>query len=281
MNEFVSKDGVNTDLVDYLTYKGCQIVRSQQGYRVKFCSFRNCHGDLSSLSIFPDRHAWKRWSNNTWGSDAIQFCRDVLGMSFQEAVFELRNMQPMPEREMNAYVSLSLAQSQKRVIAYLCKKRGISYDIVRMLLQSGKLGQDEHGNCVFYVQNTDGVRIGAELHGTGDTRFKGYSSARQGFGFSMSAGTVRTVAYFESAIDLLSFYQLYRNGIYDYLLVSLGGLIPSVVWNYAAMYPYARHLLFVDHDQAGRNFAVRMHMCVKYPPVGKDWNEYLRIKLMK
>lgn len=176
---------------------------------------------------------------------------------------------------------MKLLHNQKRVIAYLCKKRGIDYDIVKMLLQSGKLNQDEHGNCAFSVLDADGNQISAELHGTGDTRFKGQTAARQGFGFTLSSGEVKTVAYFESAIDLLSFFKLYRNRVNDYLLVSLGGLSPSVVRNYVKLYPDARHLLFVDHDEAGRKFAVEMHMCIKYPPVGKDWNEYLQIKMME
>lgn len=168
----------------------------------------------------------------------------------------------------------------RRVIAYLCKKRGINYQIVRMLLQSGKLYQDDYGNCAFSVFDVDGVQISAELHGTGDTRFKGQSAARQGYGFTMASGMVKTVCYFESAIDLLSFYQIYQYSVHDYLLVSLGGLSPSVVRRYVGMYPDANHLLFVDHDQAGRNFAAEMQMCVKYPPRGKDWNEYLQMKSM-
>lgn len=167
----------------------------------------------------------------------------------------------------------------RQVTGYLCKKRGISYDIVKMLLQSDKLNQDEYGNCAFSVLDSDGNQISAELHGTGDARFKGQTASRQGYGFTLSSGVVRTVAYFESAIDLLSFYYLYRKRIYDYLLVSMGGLNPPVVRRYSGMYLDARHLLFVDHDEAGKRFAVEMHMHVKYPPAGKDWNEYLLLKL--
>lgn len=175
-------------------------------------------------------------------------------------------------------------RDHRRVIAYLCKKRSIDYEIVKMLLQTGKLYQDKYGNCAFSVFDNTGALISAELHGTGDTRFKGQTSARQGFGFELlhllSWRSPLTVCYFESAIDLLSFYQIYmRYPIYDYLLISMSGLSPSVVRNYVSMYPDAEHLLFVDHDQAGQKFALDMRMRVKYPPVGKDWNEYLQSKL--
>lgn len=177
-------------------------------------------------------------------------------------------------------------RKNKRVIAYLCQKRGIEYRIVLELLSSGKLFQDERGNCNFVIFDADGNQIGAEVHGTGDTRFKGQTARRNGFGFTLLSSSgydaVETVCYFESAIDLLSFYQIYQHEcIYDYLLVSLGGLTSSVVRNYVKLFPSARHLLFVDHDQAGRNFAVEMNMHVKYPPFGKDWNEYLQIRLKR
>lgn len=173
-----------------------------------------------------------------------------------------------------------LSSDQRRAIAYLCKKRGIDRNIIFNLIRSGKLFQDFRGNCAFPAFDHADQIVAYELHGTGDTRFKGWSASRRDFGFTLSAGAVKTVAYFESAIDLLSFYQFYRNAVSDYLLVSLGGLQPSVVQNYRSFYYEARHLLFVDHDEAGARFAYDMRMHVKYPPIGKDWNEFLQFKLM-
>lgn len=173
-------------------------------------------------------------------------------------------------------------QSAKRVIAYLCKKRGIDYAIVKSLLQSGKLFQDIYGNCAFCSFDDRGNFVSAELHGTGDTRFKGQTSARQGFGFTMSAGEPKTIGFFESAIDLLSFYQIYNQVISNYTLISMGGLSLPVVHRYVMTYQNAEHFLFVDNDRAGKAFVSQVR-CIpaRYPSHGKDWNEYLLYLLYK
>ena len=98
----------------------------------------------------------------------------------------------------------------------------------------------------------------------------------------MSAGIPKTIGFFESAIDLLSFYQIYSGKIENYILVSMGGLSLPVVHRYVMAYQMSKHLLFVDNDTAGKAF-VNQLQCIpaRYPQHGKDWNEYLQSSIIK
>lgn len=263
----------HADLVSYLQLLGIPLKKEGRSYRV------SGYGGL----IVTD-YRWY-WHSRQKGGKAIDFLMEFFGMTFQEAVQQLigENHFLLEKKEEALAVPDGLperASNEKRVLAYLSKTRGIEYSIIVKLIQSGKLYQDINGNCVFLIFDRSGHAVGAEIHGTvSDKRYK-RSIRYDGFGFTLSSGVVRTVAYFESAIDLLSFYQIYRNKISNYLLVSMGGLSPSVILNYHGFYPNTGcdHILFVDHDQAGHDFAVYSQLPVKYPAVGKDWNEYLLSK---
>ncbi|MGN0246701.1 MAG: toprim domain-containing protein [Lachnospiraceae bacterium] len=171
------------------------------------------------------------------------------------------------------------ANDEKRVIAYLCKRRGLDSSIVFSLINSGKLWQDTHGNCNFQICDWQEQSIGAEIVGTGDTRYK-QTTAHSGYGFHLICGDKPdTAMYFESAIDLLSCYQLYRSKLTHHILVSMGGLNNSIIEELSKVRPQLTHWLCVDNDPAGDNFISDMQqtMPVKVfrTSSGKDWNEYL------
>ena len=89
---------------------------------------------------------------------------------------------------------------------------------------------------------------------------------------------VEWVIYTESAIDLLSFYQLKKDKLSNALLVSMGGLKAVVVENYKSLYPQAKHCLAVDDDTKGNEFAdeYKGKLYRKKPDEPfKDWNELL------
>ena len=241
------------DLVAFCASRGLSLRREGAQYVLK---------DYDSLYISAvNPYKWYRFSNAE-GGKAIDFCVKFLGMSFHQAVSELLSFSGVPVPIASEWIQKSDRQSEqrcnpRRVIAYLCQKRGIDYQIVKDLIKSDKLYQDSRGNCAFVISDFDGSQIGAELHGTSDQRFKRQQSKQDGFGFVLSSGRVLTLGFFESAIDLISFYQIYHDRIFDYMLVSMGGLKSSVVCNYVDFYPLARVLLFVDNDSRGREFSKR------------------------
>ena len=254
----------NANLIAYCQSKGIALKREGKEFVL-----------ISHDSVYisaNEPHKWYRHSSEQGGL-AIDFCMKFLGMTFVQSVKELTGELPSIEIEETKHIELDVSTNQKRVIAYLSKKRGLEYKLITKLIQQGFLRQDKNGNCVFYIYDFNNNKVGAELHGTGDTRFKGLSSEQKGFGFTLCLGQVKQVAYFESAIDLLSFHQLYPQKN-DVLLVSMSGLKSVVLQNYIDQYKDAEHILCIDNDEKGRQFALEHEL--KFVPADcKDWNEQL------
>lgn len=103
------------------------------------------------------------------------------------------------------------------VINYLTVIRRIPADIVRALVDSGKLYADRFANCVFALTNVNG-ESSYELTGTGDIPFNTIRGAKGYFALPPSISESKQVVFVKSAIDALS----YR------------ALNPSCGWVYAA-----------------------------------------------
>lgn len=270
----------HADLVHFCRSRGLRI-------RKEGCEFVLV--DYDSLYISArEPYKWFRHSVGE-GGKAIDFCVKFLGLTFHQAVDAL--LMDFVGRPAEQYFDRQSEQRSdcRRVIAYLCQKRYIDYAIVKSLIKSGKLYQDERGNCVFSVFDFQGNQVGGEIHGTGDSRYKGCLSKHSSFGFMLSDVTTVSsfdryyLCFFESAIDLISFYQIYQHKMRkNYVLVSMAGLKFSVVRSYVRAYPPMSSVnLFVDNDKSGRMFAKQLvgqlGANVKFPVSGKDWNEYLQI----
>lgn len=263
----------HANLVAYCQSHGIELKREGREFVIK---------EHDSLYISAEQPwLWYRHSKGA-GGKAVDFAMHYLGLNFRDAVFEM--LQTLPEVTIEPTSDIAYtpdtATNQKRAIAYLCKRRGLDYKLVTELIRDGKLRQDTNGNCVFSIRDSSGKIVSAELHGTGDTRFKGQATPQDGYGFEMSVGAaVDWVLYTESAIDLLSLYQLYKDKLSNTLLVSMGGLKAVIIESYRSRYPNARHWLAVDDDEKGRQFAAVMNMQHRKPDKPfKDWNEQLKGK---
>lgn len=300
MGEFVSKDNVNTDLVDYLTNKGYFVVKSGNGYKIKV--HKNHSGDLSSLSIFSNRRSWKRWSNGTHGSDAIEFCRIVYGMSFQEAIAELKgslqHIENIPlEKKIEVAEGLKLPERYQgkfsRLYAYLIQTRGLSPELVNALVSDGSIYQDNRNNVVFVGRDEfQKVRF-ACLRGTNTAvNFKkDCTGSDKRFSFSIVGTDTTSLYIFESPIDLLSAATLankYTGNSKEYLKhsrLSLSGVSDVALEHYLLVHQNVSTLHFwLDNDSAGRKASEML--CKKYSDRGfkvynhcpkyKDMNEDLK-----
>jgi hypothetical protein len=170
----------------------------------------------------------------------------------------------------------SFAPDCKRVVAYLCKSRMIDYQIIRPLLMQKLLRQDERGNACF-CRYGNGRLTGIEKHGT--NTFKPFRITEGRKGFFLNVGKPETVCLFESAIDLLSFRELFANRLKAHLLVSMGGL-NGLAEEVRQQYPNARIFLCVDNDEAGNQFADRLkglNMQKFQTRNVKDWNDLLKL----
>ena len=283
INQETIRQARQTNLVAYLIAKGEHLNRVGKNFTIE---------KHDSLYIKDNMFVW--YSQNKKGN-SIDFLMCYYNMPFQKAVEELTNTPPLnalndvkipPYKPSEPLQATERATDEKRVIAYLCKRRGLKNNLIFDLIKQGKLFQDINGNCNFIICDWNEQAIGEEKVGTGDKRYKQIST-HSGYGFHLTLGNPKEttdIMYFESAIDLLSCYQIYQDKLTHHLLVSLGGLNSSVIQELHKLKPSLKHWLCVDNDQAGIDFIKEMKFkfedlhIFKPPHNFKDWNEMLTYK---
>lgn len=245
-----------------------------------------------------ERGAWFRFSEDK-GGDNIGFLREYMGMSFVDAVEALtgehidrtytpsHTYEQKPKAVTARVLSLAEADNARRVFAYLCKTRGLDYDMVSALVRGGSIAQEEKtGNVLFKYYDTDGKVIGAEKVGTStDHKFKGIATgSAAGHGFEIVRGTGEKAFFFESAIDMISYLQMHDKELTDCRLVSMMGVKPNIVLDTMLRNNISPDHVFLcsDNDTAGNDFAQRLQeqypdmKRVITPDTYKDWNDMLR-----
>ena len=245
-----------------------------------------------------ERGAWFRFSEDK-GGDNIGFLREYMGMSFVDAVEALtgehidriytpsRTYEQKPKTVTARELSLAEADNARRVFAYLCKTRGLDYDLVASLVRQGVIAQEEKtGNVLFKYYDDQGKIIGAEKVGTStEYKFKGIATgSAAGHGFEVVRGTGEKAFFFESAIDMLSYLQMHDKELTDCRLVSMMGVKPNIVLDTMLRHNISPENVFLcsDNDSAGNDFTDRLMeqypdmKRVITPDTYKDWNDMLR-----
>lgn len=245
-----------------------------------------------------ERGQWFRFRENK-GGDNIGFLREYMDMSFIDAVEALtgehidrtytpsRTYESKPVQQTARELSLAEADNSRRVFAYLCKTRGLDYDMLSALVKKGTISQEEKtGNVLFKYFGTDGKVIGAEKVGTStEHKFKGIAtSSAGGHGFEVVRGTGEKAFSFESAIDMLSYLQMHDQELDNCRLVSMMGVKPNIVLDTMLRHNISPENVFLcsDNDTAGNDFAQRLQeqypdmKRVITPDTYKDWNDMLR-----
>ena len=245
-----------------------------------------------------ERGQWFRFRENK-GGDNIGFLREYMDMSFIDAVEALtgehidrtytpsRTYESKPVQQTARELSLAEADNSRRVFAYLCKTRGLDYDMVSALVRGGSIAQEEKtGNVLFKYYDDQGKVIGAEKVGTStDHKFKGIATgSAAGHGFEVVRGTGEKAFFFESAIDMLSYLQMHDQELDNCRLVSMMGVKPNIVLDTMLRHNIYPKNVFLcsDNDTAGNDFAQRLQeqypdmKRVITPDTYKDWNDMLR-----
>lgn len=245
-----------------------------------------------------ERSQWFRFSENK-GGDNIGLLREYMDMSFIDAVEALtgelidRTYTPSctyeskPVQQTARELSLAEADNCRRVFAYLCKTRGLDYDMLSALVKKGIISQEEKtGNVLFKYYDDRGKVIGAEKVGTStEHKFKGIATGSAGgHGFEVVCGTGEKAFFFESAIDMLSYLQMHSKELDNCRLVSMMGVKPSIVLDTMLRHNIAPENVFLcsDNDTAGNKFARRLQeqypdmKRIVTPDIYKDWNDMLR-----
>ena len=268
------------DLAEYLRMCGYELKKEGKSYRVT-----DFHGGLIVTG-----NKWY-WQAEQIGGKSVDFLTNVLHVPFRDAVAVLNDSVPtvlisdidavaMPVEPVKMP---EMANNNRRVIDYLCNTRHIQENLVGYLLYTNKIYQDKMGNCVFTITDDDNCVAGAELHGTGCTRFKSHTK-HTGYGFTLHCGrSVTGAMFFESAIDLLSYYQINDDKLTNHDLISMAGVgNDMIIRKYHATYPNRKICICCDNDDAGDKLIKKMRdaldceIYVHRPKDCHDWNDVLQ-----
>lgn len=252
----------------------------EMGYALEKKSERYYFGiDHDSLVIDRKENVF-HWNSQRISGNAIIFVQTFFNKTFPEAVKMLisndyqKGMEKhFEEASAQEYVyQIQHDTSTAAVEGYLIQERGIDRQIVSALIKKGLIRQDIKKNCVF-VWGSTGQCVGADLQGTvamnnGNgkrTTFKQISKNSEAhYGFNVSLGLPKSLYFFESPIDLLSYWSLNKN-LKECRLISMSGLKRQTVMNMIHHTAASRGTLpvngiffGVDNDVAGHKFVDKM-----------------------
>lgn len=271
-----------------------------------------CTRTHDSLKI--SRGKWFWWSHGIGGHTALDYLIRVRGMRLPDAVEILagttcamlppRAAPPQPEKRL---MQLPHNDSCDRVRRYLTG-RGLDAEIVDRMISDGRIAEEkDHGFALFYGFDEQGKPRQCSARATDGTAVKrDVAGSDRRFGFCLEAEVpCRKVWVFESAIDLLSFATLMKQAGNDYRrehLLSLSGVykppedirqakVPMALSHFLVKHPDVMQVdLCLDNDSTGRAAAIGIRAALgesvrtvrtHLPPAGKDYNDYLRLKLQR
>lgn len=241
------------------------------------------------------------WNSKSESGNSLDFLVRYHNLSFKDAVDILTNSSSSVvattttndnKKSKNNFFELDLIEDFEKGYKYLVKNRAIAGITVNAFREENLLAlTKEHNNIAFLIKDENGEIVGAELQGITEKRFKGIAkNSQSAFGFNIKTDEViENIYVFESAIDLMSFYSLYRTmGIANNcLLISMAGLKINTLKNmiklfYARCEPGCRVHLCLDRDAAARNFIDKVKedipfiRAIEVPELKKDWNDYIK-----
>jgi hypothetical protein len=194
------------------------------------------HKEHPSLAVSENGFYWHS-RDGIKGTTALDYLTDVRGYGLVEAVCFLLGEKPL-ERSItpNAkpppeHIPLALPirnKNNKRVIAYL-QSRGIDRDLIINCIEQGVIYESMYRHdCVFTGKDEKGKTRYAAMRST-TSNFKrdaDGSNKRYGFILPPTNPNSREIAVFESAINVLSYKTLCKQGYlppFDGWYISLGG----------------------------------------------------------
>ena len=268
-----------------------------------------CTREHDSLKISNGKWYW--FSRGFGGYNALDYLIKVKEIPFMEAVERIAGQtaylaptrvdSPKPKREKILLLPKSYRWATN-AYNYL-RSRGIDGALIDYCIQTGRLYESmPYHNVVFIGLDKYNKPRYANLRGINSDFVGEATGSDKRFSFSIPAQNSTTLHLFESAIDLLSYATLVKQkGGYwqqDHL-VSLAGVykpkenlqessLPLTLKRYLSEYPNIQRIaLRLDNDKAGGYMAKALvellsdkyEVSVQPPPCGKDYNDYLCMKL--
>ncbi|HEO6135216.1 TPA: toprim domain-containing protein [Streptococcus agalactiae] len=243
------------DILDVANELSMELVQSGRDYRWK---------EHDSMVISPEKNMWN-WFSRHQGGDVIALVQTMKEVNFNQAI-DFLNDGTFKEfthvervQEPFTYYLQPYEQPFEAARNYLKEQRGLSDETIDFFLEKGVLAQANakvNGSIepvvVFKSFDFSGEIVGATLQGIEENWEKwperGYAKniVRNSDGITgmhVDIGQPNRLIFAESAIDLMSYYELNREKLQDVRLVSMDGLKESVV---------GRHLAQLQADISGR-----------------------------
>lgn len=257
------KEARSKDLKEFLESEGFRFRRHGSSYA--------CIEHNSLVLNRRDDGLWYNWYSRSEKGDIITFVKNnITNGNFREAVAYILNCDissydikdnhnnESDKNIIKGNVEIELSSDMRRTFAYLTKSRGINKDIVNQLIKQNKIVQDSKNNIVFKYIDENGKIVGGELKGTlSNKSFSGIvQNSNEDYGFALSIGdknNIKELKVFEASVDLLSFYQLFKDELKDTILLSMGGCAKiKKISTYLRQYDNISLItVCVDNDDAG------------------------------
>nr|WP_227662704.1 toprim domain-containing protein [Listeria ivanovii] len=234
--------------------------------------------DHGSLVVFQETNSF-RWFKEEVSGDSIDFVEMFLEKTKSEAVdllietaesTDFKERKPIERKpdEPFRYV-YKHDRSTEKVEKYLIEERKIDTSIVKTLIKKGLIRQSTYNgesDCLF-VWGKSGKRVGVSIQGVerneekygyrGTKKMVGRNSEKF-YGFNVSLGKPKDMFFFESPVDLLSYWSL-NPRLTDCRLVAMTGLNKNTVMNMLRHTMRTRSVVYdvnlaVDNDAAGQKF---------------------------
>ncbi|HEL1297752.1 TPA: toprim domain-containing protein [Streptococcus equi subsp. zooepidemicus] len=243
------------DILDVANELHMELVRSGRDYRWK---------EHDSMVISPDKNMWN-WFSRHQGGDVIALVQTMKEINFNQAIDYLNDgtfkefaAAERVQESFNYYLK-PYEQPFEEARNYLKERRGLSDETIDFFLEKGVLAQANakvNGSIepvvVFKSFDFSGEIVGATLQGIEENWEKwperGYAKniVRNSDGITgmhVDIGHPNRLIFAESAIDLMSYYELNKDNLQDVRLISMDGLKEGVI---------VRHLAQLQSDVSGR-----------------------------
>ena len=293
--------------MDLLTYLRCY----DPGELVRLSSKVFTTKTHDSLKISNGKWYW--WSRSIGGRSALDYLVFVKGMKFQDAVSHVLSLTSrgyiarpshVAKGESSKEIYIPKGRKNFKTIKTYLERRGLSDSVIDFCIDNGLIYESVYGEVVFLGFNKDGEVKYASCRSCDDSRnMRNCRGSQKEFSFRLGSGDSDTVHVFESAIDALSYATLLQKEEKSWArfdLLSLDGVafgkqdghitMPKALQNYLEGNKNAKRIcLHLDNDEAGRTAARvindglgrQYEIRLLFPPIGKDYNEYLQIKVRK
>lgn len=241
------------------------------------------HTAEGSLSVTGMQ--FMNWNRGRGGGGAIDLVMHLEDLDFPAAVAWLRRRFPLPASAASAQppgrrllLPSPAAGQISAVEHYLVEQRALPKKLIAALIQSDELYADARANAVFLLRGEDHQPVGAELRGTGPTRWRGLApGSRRDLGFfRVQPASCTMIVLCESAIDALSCYVLHL----DCCAISTSGARANPAWLAHLLEQGVPIYCGFDADTAGDQQAqlmMALHPEVRrLRPSQHDWNDVLQ-----